>query len=67
MSSQRSSASKIARFAEAFCGLRIEPFQRTIVDEGFSDRRELLVLLPRGCGKTTLFAAHRRLRAPGHR
>jgi hypothetical protein len=35
MSSQRSSASKFARFVEAFCGLRIEPFQRTFVDEGF--------------------------------
>lgn len=43
-----------------FCasiGLELEPFQRRIVEELFSGRRELLVLLPRGNGKTTLFAA----------
>ncbi len=46
---------------EAFCarliGLRLEPFQRLIVHEMFAGRRELLVLIPRGNGKTTLFAA----------
>ncbi len=57
MSSQPSSADRFARFAERYCGLRLEPFQHEIVREVFSDRRELLVLLPRGNGKTTLFAA----------
>ena len=41
----------------AFVGHRLEPFQREIAVEAFSPRRELLVLLPRGNGKTTLFAA----------
>lgn len=57
MNSRLSSADRFAVFAERFCGLRLEPFQREIVAEVFSGRRELLVLLPRGCGKTTLFAA----------
>jgi hypothetical protein len=48
---------RFAAFAERFCGLRLEPFQRLSVREVFADRRELLVLLPRGQGKTTLFAA----------
>lgn len=38
-------------------GLELEPFQRRIVREVFAGRRELLVLIPRGNGKTTLFAA----------
>ncbi len=45
---------------EVFCGLvglELEDFQREIVREVFSGRRELLVLLARGSGKTTLFAA----------
>jgi phage terminase large subunit-like protein len=58
MSSKPSSPSdKFEAFARVFCRLRLEPFQRQIVKEVFSDRRELLVLLPRGNGKTTLFAA----------
>jgi phage terminase large subunit-like protein len=47
------------RFA-AFFGLlghSLEPFQRAIVEEIFSDRRETLVLIPRGNGKSTLLAA----------
>lgn len=45
---------------EAFCGrvgLDLEPFQRRIVRALFAGQRELLVLLPRGNGKTTLLAA----------
>src|SRR5215216_1974279 len=57
MNSSGSSADRFERFAARFCGLRLEPFQRVIVREVFADRRELLVLLPRGQGKTTLFAA----------
>jgi phage terminase large subunit-like protein len=44
------------RFAEAV-ELDLEPFQRKIARGFFSDQRELLVLLPRGNGKTTLMAA----------
>ncbi len=57
--SPRASASRVDRFAgfARLCGLRLAEFQRGIVEEAFSDRRELLVLLPRGNGKTTLFAA----------
>ena len=47
------------RFA-AFCkllGFTLEPFQRLIVSELFAGRREMLILLPRGNGKTTLLAA----------
>jgi phage terminase large subunit-like protein len=50
-------ATRFERFAERFCGLRVEPFQRAIVAEVFADRRELLVLLARGNGKTSLMAA----------
>lgn len=57
MNSKLSSADKFVRFAGQFCGLQLEPFQHQIAREVFSDRRELLVMLPRGCGKTTLFAA----------
>ena len=45
---------------ESFCeriGLSLEDFQRRIVKEVDTSRRELLVLLPRGNGKTTLMAA----------
>lgn len=44
----------------AFCELvelKLEPFQKLICLEVFDGRRELLVLIPRGNGKTTLFAA----------
>jgi phage terminase large subunit-like protein len=57
MNSRLSSAERFALFAERYCALRLEPFQRRIVADMFSDRRELLVLLPRGNGKTTLMAA----------
>ncbi|MDQ3678645.1 MAG: hypothetical protein M3401_17910, partial [Actinomycetota bacterium] len=43
-----------------FCaqvGLQLEPFQRRIVRAANGPERELLVLLPRGQGKTTLLAA----------
>src|SRR5829696_2081033 len=52
-----SSAEKCAAFIERFCGLRVEPFQRLIIEELFADRRELVVTMPRGNGKTSLFAA----------
>ncbi len=55
--SSTSSAERFALFAHRYCGLRLEAFQRLIVTEACSGRRELLVLLPRGNGKTTLFAA----------
>jgi reverse gyrase len=38
-------------------GHRLEDFQRLIVEELFSERRETLVLIPRGNGKSTLLAA----------
>ena len=38
-------------------GLKLEPFQGGLIREVFAGRRELLVLMPRGNGKTTLFAA----------
>lgn len=47
------------RFA-SFCrgvGYELEPFQRKIARAAFAPERELLVLLPRGNGKTTLMAA----------
>jgi phage terminase large subunit-like protein len=53
------SANRLEQF-EAFCaavGLELEPFQRMILAEFFAGRREILALLPRGNGKTTLFAA----------
>ncbi len=54
-----SSSPELERFA-GFCamvGLTLEDFQREIVQEVFSPRREALVLLPRGCGKSSLMAA----------
>lgn len=44
------------RFCEQ-AGLRLEPFQRRIAKAAAGPERELLVLLPRGNGKTTLMAA----------
>jgi phage terminase large subunit-like protein len=38
-------------------GHTLEPFQRLIVEEVFGERRETLVLIPRGNGKSTLMAA----------
>jgi Terminase large subunit, ATPase domain len=50
---------EVDRFAEFFSmlGYRLEDFQREIVAEAFSARRELLVLVPRANGKSTLLAA----------
>jgi phage terminase large subunit-like protein len=48
---------RFRRFAEGWLDLRVEPFQVQIVREVFSERRETLVLLPRGNGKSTLLAA----------
>jgi phage terminase large subunit-like protein len=50
---------ELERFAEFFAmlGYRLEPFQRKIVAEALSPRRELLVLIPRANGKSTLLAA----------
>jgi phage terminase large subunit-like protein len=52
-------ASELDRFAAFFrmLGYRLEDFQRVIVEEVFSPRRETLVLIPRGNGKSTLLAA----------
>ena len=52
-------ASETESFAEFFAllDLELEPFQRTIVGEIFSARRETVALLPRGNGKSSLLAA----------
>ncbi len=58
MSSTRSSPS-VSAFGR-FCrlvGLALEPSQVEIVEHVFCGRRELLVLLPRGNGKSSLMAA----------
>ncbi|MBA2741255.1 MAG: hypothetical protein H0U46_04515 [Actinobacteria bacterium] len=50
----------VAADFEAFCervGLSLEPFQRRIVRAASGPEHELVVLLPRGMGKTTLMAA----------
>lgn len=47
---------KFTKFA-TLVGLTLEPFQNLIVSELFSGVRKLLILLPRGCGKTSLIAA----------
>jgi terminase large subunit-like protein len=48
---------RFTRFCAEILGLKLEPFQERIVSEVFSDRREALILLPRGNGKSTLLAA----------
>src|SRR5215213_9460277 len=53
----RSPPDRFAAFAGRFCGLTLEPFQHEIAAEVFSARRELLVTMPRGNGKTSLLAA----------
>lgn len=53
------SSSPLRRF-ERFCeliGLDLEGFQLKIIAEALSPRRETLILIPRGNGKTTLLAA----------
>jgi hypothetical protein len=50
-------------------GLDLEPFQRRIVRAAGGRERELAVLLPRGCGKTSLQAAYslwHLVTRPGH-
>ena len=49
---------ELERFAHfcAMLGYELEPFQRKIVTECFSPRRETLVLIPRANGKSTLLA-----------
>jgi phage terminase large subunit-like protein len=42
----------------ADCGLELEPFQRRVARALCSDVEEVVVLLPRGNGKTTLLAAY---------
>ncbi|MGI8462579.1 MAG: terminase large subunit domain-containing protein [Solirubrobacterales bacterium] len=56
-SSTTSSAKAFERFCREYVGLALEPFQRKIVRELYAPRRELLVMIPRGNGKTTLFSA----------
>ena len=48
----------VDRFSRFFAmlGYELEPFQREIVTECFSSRRETLVLIPRANGKSTLLA-----------
>lgn len=50
--------SEVDRFAGFFgmLGYKLEDFQRLIVGECFSDRREALILIPRANGKSTLLA-----------
>jgi phage terminase large subunit-like protein len=50
------SAQSFFRFARSI-GFELEPFQRRIVRACFGSQREVVVLLPRGNGKTTLLAA----------
>jgi phage terminase large subunit-like protein len=52
-----SQVAKFGRFCELI-GLDLEGFQLKIVAEAFSSRRETLILIPRGNGKTTLLAAY---------
>jgi phage terminase large subunit-like protein len=50
-------------------GLRLEPFQRRITAAAAGPERELVVLLPRGNGKTSLqaaYALHHLIARPGH-
>jgi phage terminase large subunit-like protein len=58
MNSKRSSpqAEKFARFCKLI-GLNLEDFQLRIVEDLFAKRREALILIPRGNGKSTLLAA----------
>jgi phage terminase large subunit-like protein len=46
---------RFTKFA-ALVDIEVEPFQKLILSEVFNGARELLCLLPRGNGKTTLFA-----------
>jgi phage terminase large subunit-like protein len=50
-------ATAFRNFCHRFIGLNLEPFQEMLVEEFFGGCREMLVLLPRGNGKTELFAA----------
>lgn len=48
---------RFKRFCSEILDLHLEPFQIRIVREVFSDRREALILLARGNGKSTLLAS----------
>lgn len=48
---------RFQRFYSEVLDLTLEQFQIEIAEEVFSDRREALILLPRGNGKSTLLAA----------
>ena len=48
---------RFARFFGEILGLTFEPFQVEITKEVFSDRRETVILIPRGCGKSSLLGA----------
>lgn len=65
-SSRRAARGSVPREFEAFAEilltenggpLRLEPWQRVVLGDYFAGAREVLVLLPKGNGKTTLFAA----------
>lgn len=49
---------KVRKFVKfgALVGIKVEPFQEQIVREIFSGREEVVVLLPRGNGKTALMS-----------
>lgn len=55
--SSRKKPKAFENFCQRFIGLELEPFQKKIVRAVFSGATEVLVLLPRGNGKTHLFAA----------
>lgn len=56
-SAPKQQEARFKRFCEELLDLRLEPFQVEIAAEVFSPRRECLILLPRGNGKSTLLAA----------
>jgi phage terminase large subunit-like protein len=51
----RAEVERFARFCSVV-GIELEDFQRLVVAEVFSGRREVLTLVPRKNGKTTLIA-----------
>jgi phage terminase large subunit-like protein len=48
---------RFCRFAECV-GLRLEPFQREVMEAVLSPRREVTISQPRGAGKTTLLGCY---------
>lgn len=51
------SVNRFVKFG-ALVGITVEPFQRLIVREIFAGRQEIVVMMPRGNGKTTLMALY---------